>query len=82
MRRKKSQILMTKLGEYLSSRSINKSSVSRKTGINRNRINELTNNPATHLHASELYLIAKAIKADSCELLEYVCGDLKLRDED
>lgn len=72
---------MTKLGEYLASRSVNKSQVARRTGINRSRINELTNNPTTHLHANELYLIARAIKADSCELLEYVCGDLKLKDE-
>ncbi|MEP2508898.1 MAG: helix-turn-helix transcriptional regulator [Reichenbachiella sp.] len=69
---------MTKLGEYLDNRSINKSSVSRKTGINKNRLSELTNNPTTLLRADELYLIALAIEANPCELLEFVCGHLEL----
>lgn len=70
---------MTKLGEYFNNRSINKSSVSRKTGINKNRLSELTNNPATLLRADELYLIALAIEANPCELLEFVCGHLELK---
>lgn len=72
---------MTKLGEFLDKRSINKASVSRKTGINKNRLSELSNNFATKLKADELYLIALAIEVDACELLEYVCGDLKLKKE-
>ena len=70
---------MTQLGEYFDKRSINKSSVSRKTGITKNRLSELSNNPKTILKAHELYLIALAIEADPCELLDVVCGHLKLK---
>lgn len=70
--------MMTKLGEYLDNRSINKSSVSRKTGISNNRLSELTNNSKTLLRADELYLIALAVEANPCEMLEFVCGHLSL----
>ncbi|WP_103068993.1 helix-turn-helix domain-containing protein [Aquimarina sediminis] len=70
---------MTKLGKYLDKRSINKASVSRKTGINTNRLSELSKNSSTKLKADELYLIALAIEVNPCELLEYVCGDLQLK---
>ncbi|MES2780514.1 MAG: helix-turn-helix transcriptional regulator [Bacteroidota bacterium] len=69
---------MTKLGNYLAKRSVNKSEVSRRTGISKPRISELTLNNATKLRADELYLIALAINADPCEILEEVCGHLKL----
>jgi DNA-binding Xre family transcriptional regulator len=71
-------INMTRLGEYLVKKSINRAGVSRKTGISKTRLSELSNNPSTILKADELYLIAKAIEADPCELLEYVCGHLKI----
>lgn len=72
---------MTKLGEYLAKRIVNRAGVSRKTGISTTRLNELANNDKTLLRADELYLIARAIEADPCELLEYVCGHLELRKE-
>jgi DNA-binding Xre family transcriptional regulator len=68
---------MTKLGEFLISKSVNKSEVSRKTGISKARLSELTTKPKTRLQATELYLIALAIGTDPCGLLEYLCGDLK-----
>jgi DNA-binding Xre family transcriptional regulator len=68
---------MTKLGEYLGSRAVNKSEVSRKTGISKARISELTIKQSARLQAEELYLIALAIGVNPCELLEYTCGDLK-----
>lgn len=68
---------MTRLGEYLESRSINKAEVARKIGTSNQRLNELTKNQGAHLRASEVYLIAKAIGAEPCELLDYVCQDLK-----
>jgi putative transcriptional regulator len=55
---------MTQLGTYLAKRSINKSDVSRKTGISKVRLSELTLNESTHLRAKELYLIALAIHVD------------------
>ncbi len=70
---------MTRLGEYLTNKSINKASVSRKTGINTNRLSELSNNQTALLRADELYLIALAIEANPCELLEYVCGHVQLK---
>jgi hypothetical protein len=68
---------MTKLGEFLTSKSVNKSEVSRKTGISKARLSELTIKPTARLSATELYLIALAIGTDPGGLLEFVCGDLK-----
>jgi len=68
---------MTKLGEYLAARSVNKSDVSRKSGISKARISELTIKQSAKLRAEELYLIALAIGANPCELLEFICGDNK-----
>jgi hypothetical protein len=69
---------MTRLGEYLSKKSVNKSEVARKTGLSNPRLSELTINPKAKLRADELYLIAMAIEADPCELLLFMYGDLKL----
>ncbi len=69
---------MTKLGIYLAKRAINKSEVARRTGLSKVRINELTLNENTKLKASELYLIALSIEINPAELLEVICGDLKL----
>ncbi|MCX2764330.1 helix-turn-helix domain-containing protein [Aquimarina muelleri] len=72
---------MTKLGTFLKRKAVNKSQVSRRTGINKQRLSELSINEKTKLRADELYLIAMAIEVDACELLEYVCGDLELKKE-
>jgi DNA-binding Xre family transcriptional regulator len=68
---------MTKLGEFLTLKSVNKSEVSRKTGISKARLSELTTKPSARLLAKELYLVALAIGTDPGELLEFVCKDLK-----
>ena len=70
---------MTRLGEFLIKKSVNKSEVSRRTGISRARVSELTLNETTKLRADELYLIALAIDIPPCELLNFICGDLKLK---
>lgn len=70
---------MTVLGEYLAKKSINKSEISRKTGISKPRLSELTLNETTHLRAKELYLIALAIDVDPCEILKEVYGEVKLK---
>ena len=69
---------MTGLGEYLTKKSISKAEVSRKTGISKPRLSELTLNESTHLRAKELYLIALAIDVDPCEVLKEIYGDVKL----
>lgn len=69
---------MTALGEFLAKRSVNKSMVARRTGLSKARINELTLNPSSYLRAEELYLIAKAIDADPCEMLHTFYGHLQL----
>ena len=70
---------MTKLGDYLAQRSVNKSEVARKTGLSRARLNELTLSERSHLRAVELYLIALAIGVKPGELLEALFGDTKLQ---
>ncbi len=68
---------MTKLGEYLSQKSVNKSGVSRKTGISKARLSELTTKTSARLRADELYLIALAIGDNPCTMLEALYADLK-----
>jgi len=70
---------MTELGLYLSNKSVNRSDVSRKTGISKTRLSELSNNTSTKLRVDELYLIALAIDVDPCKMLKVVCKDLKLQ---
>jgi len=70
---------MTELGLYLSRKSVNRSDVSRKTGISKTRLSELSNNKRTKLRADELFLIALAIDVNPCEILNEVCSNLKLR---
>lgn len=69
---------MTELGLYFAKKSINRSDVSRKTGISKTRLSELSNNETTQLKVKELYLIALAIDEDPGDLLKEVCKDLKL----
>lgn len=69
---------MTPLGTYLAKRSINKSEVSRKTGISKVRLSELTLNENTHLRAKELYLIALAIHVDPAEMFLEIHSDIIL----
>lgn len=71
---------MTELGAYLSKKSISKAEVSRKTGISKPRLSELTLNETTHLRARELYLIALAIDVDPCEVLKEIYSDVSLQD--
>ncbi len=73
---------MTPLGEYLARRSVNKSMVARRTGLTKARINELTLNSSAKLRAEELYLIAKAIDADPCEVLNKLYAHLQLKTHD
>ncbi|MCD2260202.1 helix-turn-helix domain-containing protein [Psychroserpens luteolus] len=70
---------MTNLGKYLTDKSINKAEVSRKTGIRKSRLSQLSTKEETNLKAEELYLIAKAIGADPNEILEKIYGHLKLK---
>lgn len=72
---------MTELGLYLAKKSVNKSEVSRRTGISKARISELTLKQSTQLRVKELYLIALAIDVDPCEVFKEVCADLKLKDD-
>ena len=69
---------MTPLGEILAKRSVNKSMVARRTGLSKARMNELTLTPTAKLRADELYLIAKAIDMEPCELLTALYGHLQL----
>ena len=73
---------MTELGLFLSRKSVNRSDVSRKTGISKTRLSELANNKSTKLRADELYLIALAIDVNPCEVLNVVCENLELKKVD
>jgi putative transcriptional regulator len=70
---------MTRLGEFLDRRAVNRSMLARRTGLNKTRIHELTNNEAAHLRARELYLIALALDVEPGELLKFVFEGVKLK---
>ena len=72
---------MTKLGLYLVKKSVSKAEVSRKTGISKSRLSELTLNDKTKLRVDELFLIALAIDVNPNELLNFVCEGLQLKEE-
>ena len=72
---------MTSLGVYLTKKSINKAEVSRRTGISKSRLSQLSTNESTKLRADELYLIALAIDIDPCNVFKEVCKDVKLKTE-
>lgn len=72
---------MTKLGDYLAKRSVNKAQVARRTGLTRARMNELTLTDTAKLRAEELYLIALAINVNPGEMLRDMYQDLKLIEE-
>ena len=71
---------LTRLGEYLDGKSVNKATVARKTGLSKQRMGELTLNENSKLRAQEVYLIALAIGVPPGELFDYVCAGTKLRD--
>jgi hypothetical protein len=72
---------MTKLGEYLTRKSVNKAVVARKTGLSKQRMGEITLNSDAKLRADELYKICLAIGADPCEVFQYICGHLTLAED-
>ena len=69
---------MTELGIFLSKKSASKAEISKKTGISKSRMSELTLNPSTHLRLREFYLIALALDVDPCEMLNEICQHVKL----
>lgn len=69
---------MTSLGLYLAKKSINKAEVSRRTGISKSRLSQLSANETTKLRADELYLIALAIDIAPGEMFEEIFKELKL----
>lgn len=72
---------MTELGLFLSKKSASKAEISRKTGISKSRISELTLNPSTQLRAWELYLIALALDVDPGEMFKEMYMDLSLKND-
>ncbi len=69
---------MTKIGKYLSKKSVNKADISRKTGISTSRLSSLSTKETSKLRADELYLIALAIDVEPCEILNELYSDLKI----
>lgn len=70
---------MTELGLYLAKKSVNKSEISRRTGISKSRLSELSMNSTARLRADELYLIALAIDTDAGAMLDHLFKDIKLK---
>ncbi|SDK58909.1 putative transcriptional regulator [Pedobacter sp. ok626] len=71
---------MTRFGEFLARRHINKSSLSKRTGLTTQRLNDLSLKSNARPMAFEVYLVAKAIEADLNEIHLFLFGDLELID--
>ncbi|MEP0273788.1 helix-turn-helix domain-containing protein [Ekhidna sp.] len=72
---------MTRLGEYLTKKSVNRAMVSRRTGISQSRLSQLSSNEGTQLRADELFLIALAIDIDPGEMFRDIFRNLKLEND-
>lgn len=72
---------MTALGFYLAKRTVNKAEVSRRTGISKSRLTQLSVNDSAKLRADELYLIALAINVDPGEMFKELFAGLGLREK-
>jgi DNA-binding Xre family transcriptional regulator len=70
---------MTPLGQYLAAKSVNKSEVSRKTGLTKARLNRLSMESTSHLRAQELVLIALAIGVAPTEMLNDLYKNVRLK---
>lgn len=71
---------MTALGFYLAKRTVNKAEVSRRTGISKSRLTQLSVNDSAKLRADELYLIALAINVDPGEMFKELFAELGLKE--
>jgi putative transcriptional regulator len=69
---------MTRLGELLVKKSVNKAEVRRKSGINQSRLSKLSVKLSMKLRAYTLYLIALAVDLEPSEILKQICGNLTL----
>ncbi len=72
---------MTRFGEFLDKRSVNKAEIARRTGIRKNRLSELSLQESSRPRGDEIYLIALAMGVDPCELFRYVYEGLTLKNE-
>ena len=72
---------MTKLGNYLKDKCVNKAEISRKTGLSKARLTELTLRTTAKLRVDEMYLIALAIGVNPADMLDSICNNLKIKKE-
>lgn len=70
---------MTEIGQIFKEKLINKSAISRITGISSARLSELSRNESTVMKAKELYLIALAMETPVEEIAEKLYGHLELK---
>lgn len=68
---------MIELGHYLSKKSASKAEVSKKTGVSKYIISELTLNISTYLRTLQLYLIS--IDVVLGKVVEVIYNEVKLK---
>jgi DNA-binding Xre family transcriptional regulator len=68
---------LTLLGNLFIKKSINKASISRRTGISKQRLTRLSREKRIRILASEVYLIALTTGMEPGKLLDMVCNHLK-----
>jgi DNA-binding Xre family transcriptional regulator len=69
---------LTKLGKIFARKSVNQASISRRTGITKQKLTYLSTQSTDRILASEVYLIALAIDMDPGGLLDQLCNHLQV----
>ena len=73
---------LTTLGNLFVKRSVNKASISRRTGITKQRLTRLSREANIKILASEVYLIAVTIGIEPGNLLDQLCKHLKSQEKE
>lgn len=72
---------LTKLGRIFANKSVNQASISRRTGISKQKLTTLATQSTDRILAIEIYLIALAIDEEPGDLLDLLCNHLQIKED-
>lgn len=72
---------LTKLGKIFADKSVNQASISRRTGVSKQKLTMFSTQSTDRMLASEIYLIALAIEEEPGALLDVLCNHLKVKED-
>ena len=72
---------LTKLGIIFANKSVNQASISRRTGISKQRLTALATQSTDRILAIEICLIALAIDDEPGDLLDHLCNHVQIKED-